>query len=840
LHIAHLYAQSLESLTPANITGDSFAVKINALRDKMIDAEDYEQIRSLDKYMDQLPKYKFTDITLIRKAYCYHAYAYSRKLGDYKSAEKYYQLAADQLKSDDYRDTWIASIEQPLANIYTRQGEYDKSIALLHFVIHAAMVQNDPEMASGAYSDLGIVYSDLGDFEKSTEAYTLGEAAAKRASSVSDLLLNKLNKAELLINLLRFVEAKGELALIRQSINLLENRQQEYQLEYLKLLAQLYSDSGNHSEALKILKECRILISQMSNPDAYKRESAKFYYQTARENLALGNSNQAFEDIVSGLKLLNPKITRQNLLSTRVVYAENTFDQLYTCLGDYYTQKSTNSPDSKWIDLAITSYERALAARKLLYDTYILDGSKLKNLARSRSITNNILDLLYRKERLAGKNQDMKQIEYLFEISGGRMLTESIIKRKKFDQLTSSQRSKIIQIQKNISQLNRDESSESSRALVRLKETQDSILNRISDKDYFTEYSGRYIHFVSTGKSVYSMDNFSGKLSFKFLGSSVLLDSLNAHFLQALRIPGSNFKQTGTQIYKMLFGSFRRLPDKFSIITSDQLAQLPFGALTDQQGDYLIRHHVISYRSNLLCPKNSKQNSGIYAVVPDYTSPGSPTNAIRGNLFPLLYANAEVEGVKTEFPELKVEKVVNRNTLRQVIEQSDIMHYVGHAQSGTNMGRLLISRQEDNFISGKEISSWYSGLRLAVLSACETGLGKLYEGEGMMSLARSFLESGTQNVIYSLWAVNDQSTARLMKLFYQEYAVSNDAAGALREAKLEYLRTAPPEARHPYYWAGFVLMTNSEEHTGGHFWVYLVSGVLLIIIIFITYKKFRK
>jgi len=93
---------------------------------------------------------------------------------------------------------------------------------------------------------------------------------------------------------------------------------------------------------------------------------------------------------------------------------------------------------------------------------------------------------------------------------------------------------------------------------------------------------------------------------------------------------------------------------------------------------------------------------------------------------------------------------------------------------------------------------------LVVLSACETALGKEIRGEGLMSMVRGFMYSGTPRVLASLWKVDDAATAELMKEFYTQMLVGGKTpAAALREAQILQLGKKSKQA--PYYWAGFQL-----------------------------------
>lgn len=87
-----------------------------------------------------------------------------------------------------------------------------------------------------------------------------------------------------------------------------------------------------------------------------------------------------------------------------------------------------------------------------------------------------------------------------------------------------------------------------------------------------------------------------------------------------------------------------------------------------------------------------------------------------------------------------------------------------------------------------------------VLSACETGTGRLQGEEGIMNLARAFLTAGAKSVVASLWDVDDRSTATLMEDFYQHLAKGESIASALRSSQLEFIQTYGEKAS-PYLWA---------------------------------------
>ena len=100
------------------------------------------------------------------------------------------------------------------------------------------------------------------------------------------------------------------------------------------------------------------------------------------------------------------------------------------------------------------------------------------------------------------------------------------------------------------------------------------------------------------------------------------------------------------------------------------------------------------------------------------------------------------------------------------------------------------------------------GTELVVLSACETGLGEVKNGEGVFGLRRALQEAGAEAVLMSLWAVPDRETQELMTLFYKHWLSGQEKHLALREAQLELRKRVKTQYGQdkPFYWGGFVLV----------------------------------
>jgi len=116
--------------------------------------------------------------------------------------------------------------------------------------------------------------------------------------------------------------------------------------------------------------------------------------------------------------------------------------------------------------------------------------------------------------------------------------------------------------------------------------------------------------------------------------------------------------------------------------------------------------------------------------------------------------------------------------------------------------KSYISNAEDGIVTAYEISNMnFSGVELVVLSACETGLGLIQNGEGVYGLQRAIRSAGSQSVLFSLWKVNDQSTKELMDEFYNQLILTNNKRIALKNAQ-QIIRK---KYSSPYYWGAFML-----------------------------------
>jgi CHAT domain-containing protein len=115
---------------------------------------------------------------------------------------------------------------------------------------------------------------------------------------------------------------------------------------------------------------------------------------------------------------------------------------------------------------------------------------------------------------------------------------------------------------------------------------------------------------------------------------------------------------------------------------------------------------------------------------------------------------------------------------------------------------------------------------MIVLSACNSGTGTLYYGEGLMSLARGFTLAGASSVIKTAWEINDESSASIIKRFYYHLSNGKEKNEAMHLSKLEYLKKSPPSLKNPYYWAAYEVLGDNTP-------VVRKNSVTLIVVILV-------
>ncbi|NEO83271.1 MAG: CHAT domain-containing protein [Spirulina sp. SIO3F2] len=253
---------------------------------------------------------------------------------------------------------------------------------------------------------------------------------------------------------------------------------------------------------------------------------------------------------------------------------------------------------------------------------------------------------------------------------------------------------------------------------------------------------------------------------------------------------------------------------RVTFIPDNLISLIPFAALQDANGVELIERHTILTAPSIQVlaearrnqRRNEPRNRALVVGNPKMPAIPKSPSANRNNLSPLPGAAVEAKAIASL---LDIEPLIGAQAtetqVREQIQDAEILHFATHglleASSYANSLALTPSREHDGFLSVREIYPLELNAELAVLSACDTGNGDIYNGEGVIGLSRAFIGAGAASVVVSLWAIPDQPTSELMTSFYQQLDVGVDKATALRQAMLATREKFPA----PSNWVAFTI-----------------------------------
>jgi|GEM_PF-7029391 len=284
------------------------------------------------------------------------------------------------------------------------------------------------------------------------------------------------------------------------------------------------------------------------------------------------------------------------------------------------------------------------------------------------------------------------------------------------------------------------------------------------------------------------------------LGEASDLEPIVARFVKGLR-EGEQVMREAQHLRELLLGSFEGdlSEDELVIVCDGFLNRLPFDALG---GEVHPRRRLITYlpSSGLISALQVKRLSFGDAMV---------WEAGESNLgFPKLdFAKEEAQFVKDAAIEANFISGVklSETTLKNLVGDFDLLHFAGHVvfnEEQPLLSGLIINKdpESDGILTSYEIERAGWSADFVVLSGCESGKAGLVDGNEMHGLVRSFILRGAKGLIVSFWPVEDESTAKLMRKFYEYAATKNTPKEALNKAKLDLIAEYPDS---PAKWASF-------------------------------------
>jgi len=344
-----------------------------------------------------------------------------------------------------------------------------------------------------------------------------------------------------------------------------------------------------------------------------------------------------------------------------------------------------------------------------------------------------------------------------------------------------------------------------------------SDIQKILDSDqavisYFIENKNKRLYqFIITNKK-FRVHNLTIPENFerhcKGLSNSLLFNNFDTY-------------RSTESLSKVLVPSLPSSIKKIVIIPSGRLGSIPFEALAYKKikgnnftsVSYLIKRWAISYEfaAGLMLQKSKEKGSStenIFLCAPITFSESQNLNDLPGT-------EKEVNAIAQLFSsnsKISVHQDANEAVVKsKEVTNYNFLHFATHGvvdATDPALSRIFLNSQgnEDGSLYCGEIYNLNMNADLVVLSACETGLGKISTGEGVIGLSRALVYAGAKNIIVSFWKVADESTAELMVDFYKIHLQNKNKSFSevLQSAKLDLIKNEKYAA--PYYWAPFVLI----------------------------------
>ncbi len=318
----------------------------------------------------------------------------------------------------------------------------------------------------------------------------------------------------------------------------------------------------------------------------------------------------------------------------------------------------------------------------------------------------------------------------------------------------------------------------------------------------FVSFDGSLSAFVITGENIDFAANLADESEIL-----TLLESLQFQF-GALRYGAKNLgnfmgelkRRTDfylQKLYEKLFKPLENLVGQRDLVVVPVGAThyVPFHALRRGDENYLIETREVVYAPS----------ASVWQFLTE-----KPKRKIKKALLigfaderiPLV--NQEISALQKIFPDAKTftDNAATFSSYTKNAPDTDVLHLACHGQFRPENPLFSSLHLADGFVTVRDICSQKLNADLVTLSACETGLNKIFAGDEILGLARGFLSAGANSLILSLWTVSDEATGRLMKDFYTNLQRGTSLAASLRQAQRNFIE----RHEHPYFWSPFVLI----------------------------------
>lgn len=749
----------------------------------------------------------------------------------------------------------LAIIYDNMGGLQKTMGNYDQALISYQKSLEYRRKAGNPLRTARTLNNIGTLYNELGDPTKALDYYRESLAIKEKSSNPAGLATAYKNIANRLWDLDQREEALGyynkALELRRKAGN-----PQDLATSLLDL-SRVELDRGNYSKALQYAKQGRAIADSLNDYELLASSSSRLgevHQKLGKPSEAINYYKQslAYAGYQSRSSQLGPLLSLARTFHT--LGSDSTLDYARRAIKIIEEERSNTGADSdikssyfrQYTDFYINQ-----ASWIIEYEQNSAEAYHYAELAKARSLADELIQASERideqlpEEVRIERNKMLNEIDRLYSKlrEAGKAQNEDIKKKIRAAELEySAYQNELHEKYPEYKKLEMQEP-------ITLQQAQASCEDGTAILEYAIN-DDRMIAFLITQDEV-AVEVYSFSDQQNGSGESLEITRMVQKFRDAILAHAGRAELDlySSPLYNLLLKPFEEKLSTYEnliIVPDGALAYLPFEAIR-YNNRYLIEDFYIKYLPSitsltLLQESDKDYEKELLAVagskVQGLASAGSRTNALSALPSTLI----EVDSIASHFQNavtLKEEQVTEQ-ALKQVLNQNyRFIHLATHgvidedypAQSGLALSgaqNLDASASDDGLLKSSEIYRLNLNSDMVVLSACNTGLGKVVKGEGMLGLQRSFFYAGTSSVVVSLWNVYDRSTAHLMNEFYKSILSGDHAyhpswidqfarwtgwdksipfgekAAAMKTAKLRLINH--PIFSHPVYWAPFIVV----------------------------------
>ncbi|TDE31311.1 CHAT domain-containing protein [Flavobacterium ranwuense] len=833
-------------------------------------AENLQNLTENEKEFHKNPKLKSKNELLALVVLNCNIAFYQNLFGKTNQAISSYEKAWQIYQKNKLQDYDIIEYcLKPLGNLYTILGDYDNAENVIKQYYFIANAEKNQSQKIAAILNLSNVYQNTGRVE---EAIDLLEKTIKIEK------LSAVQKGNLWNNLGNNYALSYKNPVLSKPI---PNIFTKLESSYFAAIRLLQSDKSQTETLANCYRNLSALNLQWQNielansyfekakkyffstPNISPRKLAKFNYEEADLLFQQKKYAEASTIIASVFKILIPNYSNQkNILPyPNSLYAETVLLDALDLQADIFEEQ--NQPKK-----ALEAYALSFQIEDLFANLLVYENSKIINQIRIRNRTEkciSIYDFLYKKENKSS------YIERAFQLS--ERTKSGVLKNYLSNKKTASREEKLhleqLQIWTNeiakeqqkgvladVSKINEAMKKQNELMLSLKKIRSKNQVNSAENIDLKSLYSklekdkAVMVYYFSGFEKMYSftLENQEIKLnSFSNTAHSIVkIWQFLDYFSNANTISNDvkGYNQYGKIAFDLLKLPKNTIHKNLLIVPDGLLHFLPFEALITKEiatsnfakMHYLLNDFKIVYNNSAGFYLNAKPLSTEQQTVLGMFPVFENTN------YELAFSKAEMQSIKKNFKGQFFENATATfQNFRINAPHHSILHLSTHASAG-DLETLASIKFYDQEILYSELYHLKINSELVVLSACETGIGKLYKSEGAMSIARGFQFAGAQNLLFSLWKVNDYTTSVFMDYFYKNIKNDSSYFEANANAKRSFLnnKSIPNAKKSPYYWSAFVYYGGIETKSNSTNYIFYSIAFLILIGLFLALIRYKK